>query len=79
MNRTPRSQPPPMVAASRIVSHIVAIAIEAAVLPFVGYWCDKHYGLSPWLFIVGIVLGGGVAVQHMVHLARASDKSNRQN
>ncbi|HEY1085290.1 MAG TPA: AtpZ/AtpI family protein [Candidatus Saccharimonadales bacterium] len=27
-----------------------------------GYWADQTFGTKPWLFIVGLVVGSGIAI-----------------
>ena len=48
---------PPMAVASRLVHQIITIALEMALLVWLGSWLDNHWGTSPWLVVLGACLG----------------------
>ena len=35
-----------------------------------GYWADRHFGTSPWLLILGFVVGFGSFVLRLFRLGR---------
>jgi ATP synthase protein I len=45
---------------------VFAILIAAGI----GYWADRRLGTSPWLLLLGFVVGFGSFVLRMVRLAR---------
>ncbi|NJK88757.1 MAG: AtpZ/AtpI family protein, partial [Myxococcales bacterium] len=46
----------------------VAIAIVGCLL--IGGWLDEKLGTDPWLALVGILLGSGVAIRAVIVAAR---------
>ena len=79
MNRTPRSQPPPMVAASRRVSHCTTVGAEMGLPPFGGYLVDNYWGTSPWFVIIGAVFGFYLGMTHLLQMARQDGGSSSGN
>ena len=41
----------------------------------IGYWADGYFGTSPWLLIVGFVIGFGSFVLRLVRLGRRLNAS----
>lgn len=49
---------------------------------FIGQWCDRRFGTSPWLVIVGLVLGFVAAGRETTriyrrHLAEEEERKRR--
>ncbi len=55
-----------MVWATRVTS----IAMQMAVPTGLGYLADQHWGLTPWLMVVGACLGGAMFAMEVVRLAQ---------
>jgi F0F1-type ATP synthase assembly protein I len=53
----------------------LGIQLAAAMVAFgaLGWWLDSKFATTPWLLIVGIVLG---ATGGMIHLIRTAVRSN---
>jgi F0F1-type ATP synthase assembly protein I len=66
-----------MVVAMQWVHQITAVAIEMVLPAGVGYWLDSRWGTGPWLLIGGAILGLGVAMQHLLQIARAEDQKRK--
>lgn len=62
-----------MVVAMQWVNQITAVAIEMVLPAGLGYWLDNRWGTGPWLVICGAILGFGVAMQHLLRLAKMQD------
>ncbi len=52
----------------------ISIGIELVVSVLLGlglgYWLDRRFGTSPWLTLVGIVLGSAAGFRSLLRLAR---------
>ncbi len=57
--------------AMRWVSRITNIGLSVAVPTLAGYGIDRWQGTSPWGAVAGGVLGGVIALQQVVLLARS--------
>lgn len=44
-----------------------------------GYWLDERLGTSPWLMLLGGMLGIGAALVHFVRLASRLSKRQGRN
>jgi hypothetical protein len=55
-----------MTVAMEWVGRIIAIGLEMVLPGLGGQWCDGRFGTTPWLAIVGFVLGMTVAIIHLV-------------
>lgn len=51
-----------------------SIAIQMVTPAALGYWADSAWGTRPWLLIVGVFLGFGVALLEIVDLAKRSGR-----
>ena len=72
-----RDSEPPMAVASRWVSQITSIALEMALPAGAGYWCDRRWGTSPWLVLVGAALGLYVATASFMQLVKSETARNQ--
>jgi predicted neutral ceramidase superfamily lipid hydrolase len=61
-----------MAIAMQWVSRITTISLSMALPAGLGYWLDRHWGISPWLTIVGAVLGFAAAMAQLLQLAQKS-------
>lgn len=77
---TPRqNQRPPLVVAMEWVTQITTVSLEMSLPAAGGYWLDTKWGTSPWVMIVGAVLGFYVAMKHLMALSQKSNRSPRSN
>lgn len=58
-----------MSAAMQWVARITNIGLEMALPTLLGYWLDGQLGTSPWLLVVGALLGFGVGMLHLLSMA----------
>ncbi len=68
--------------AMRWVSRITNIGLSVAVPTLAGYGIDRWQGTFPWGAVVGGAVGGVIALQQVVLLARslsAEDDSSRRS
>ncbi|MDA0833306.1 MAG: AtpZ/AtpI family protein [Planctomycetota bacterium] len=73
---TPRqNQRPPLVVAMEWVTQLTTISLEMSLPAAGGYWLDTKWGTSPWLVIVGAVLGFYVAMKHLMALTKTSSQT----
>ena len=56
----------------------LGLQMAAAMAAFggLGYWLDGRWGTTPWLLVVGVVLGG---IGGMISVIRASIRSSRRS
>jgi F0F1-type ATP synthase assembly protein I len=66
-----------MVVAMQWVNQITTVALEMVLPAGLGYWLDGRWGTEPWLLVVGAFLGPGVALRHLMQLARAEDEKRK--
>jgi F0F1-type ATP synthase assembly protein I len=56
------------------------LALEAAMAPILGAWLgsiiDRHWMISPWALIAGVILGLGVSVRVLRDLIRQTNKDD---
>ncbi|MFV0443869.1 MAG: AtpZ/AtpI family protein [Planctomycetaceae bacterium] len=57
------------------VSRISSIGFQMAVPPLAGWWVDGRWGMSPWLMIVGAVVGFLSGMLAILKLASRFEKS----
>jgi len=65
---------PPMAAAMRWVSTATTVSLEMAVPPAVGVFLDKRFDTTPWLTVIGAVLGLGAGMTHLLKIAGSPAK-----
>ncbi len=61
------------------VQQVTAVSLEMAVPAGLGYWLDNRWGTTPWLVVIGAVLGFIVAMRHLLEIAGRASKQNRPN
>jgi len=61
---------PPMVVAMQWVSRITTISFMMLIPAGIGYWLDDVWGTSPWVLIVGVVLGMCIGMKQLLDIAR---------
>ena len=60
---------PPMASAMRWVSTATTVSLEMAIPAVVGVWLDRRLDTSPWLTVIGAVLGLGAGMSHLLKIA----------
>lgn len=68
----PPDSRPPMAVAMQWVSRITSISLTMAIPAWAGYWADGKWKTTPWLTVVGAVLGFGAAMSQLLQLAKES-------
>ena len=63
---------PPMAAAMRWVSTATTVSLEMVLPAVLGVWLDKRLDTSPWLTVIGAVLGLGLGMSHLLKIAGSS-------
>jgi F0F1-type ATP synthase assembly protein I len=51
-------------------SRVTSIALEFALPPLLGSWADRAWGITPWLTVLGAVLGFAASLLHILRLAQ---------
>lgn len=57
-----------------MAARVMSIAIQMALPPGIGWWLDERFGTTPWLAVVGVVLGFTMAMLELLKLAKDSNK-----
>jgi F0F1-type ATP synthase assembly protein I len=73
---------PAMVVAMELASQAISTALVMALPAWAGYWGDQKLGTSPWLVVVGAVLGltgGMLQLFRGLNRASRSVKSEKKN
>ena len=58
-----------MATAMRWVSAVTTVSLEMVVPAVLGVWLDKRLDTSPWLTVVGALLGLGTGMTHLLKIA----------
>ena len=53
-----------------LASRVTSISIQMALPPGIGWWLDERFATSPWLMIVGVLLGFSVAMLELLKFAK---------
>jgi len=56
-------------------SRTMTIGLEFALPPLLGAWCDRSWGTTPWLTVVGAVLGFVLGIVQILRIAQQSSRS----
>jgi F0F1-type ATP synthase assembly protein I len=58
----------------------LGIQLAAAMVAFgaLGWWLDGKFGTTPWLLIVGIMLGATGGMIHLIRTAISSGKKSKE-
>jgi ATP synthase protein I len=63
---------PPLVVAMEWVSRLTTIALEMALPGLGGYGLDRWLGTEPILLILGVFLGFGIGMWHLLLLTKSN-------
>ena len=74
-----RQNRPPMVVAMERVSQITQLGGEMALPAVGGYFLDQRWGTSPWLVIIGGILGLSISFWHLYQIAVRSAKQAEED
>lgn len=53
-----------------LAMRVMTVSIQMAVPPGVGWWVDQRYGTSPWVTLLGVVLGFSMAMLELMKLTK---------
>lgn len=51
-------------------SRVSTVGLEFALPPLVGWYADNRAGTLPWLTLLGVLLGFGTGMTHILRIAR---------
>jgi hypothetical protein len=57
-------------------SRVSTLGLEFALPPLAGAYCDRRAGTTPWLTLLGVVLGFAVGMMHILRIARAGQSGS---
>lgn len=77
MSRTPDNSPPSLAAAMQWVNRITSISLTMVIPAGLGYLGDRYFGISPWLLIVGSMLGMALGMMELMQLVRSQNEKLR--
>lgn len=73
------SEPPddrsPLALAMEWTSRVTTISLEMVLPGAAGYWADQKLDTEPVLLLVGVILGFGTALWHLIKLAGSAAES----
>lgn len=58
-----------------VATRATSIGIQMAIPPAIGWWADERFKTSPWLVILGAVLGFTISMLELVRIANDSNDS----
>ncbi len=71
-----RDKRPPLAVAIELASQVISVALMMALPAGAGYWGDQKLGTSPWLVVIGAVLGLAAGMMQLLRgLAGTKRKS----
>ena len=53
----------------------VQFVVTILVCLFIGQWLDRKLGTTPWLLLVGVMLGAALGFWMMLRVAKAAEKT----
>lgn len=56
----------------------IQFVITVMVFLFLGQWLDRRLGTTPWLLLLGVLLGAALGMWNMVRAARQAEKDERR-
>jgi F0F1-type ATP synthase assembly protein I len=74
MDEKPDLEPNPIAHGMMWVHRIMTAALMLVIPPFVGNWLDKHWAMSPWLLILGTLMGMAASSWHFYRILVALSK-----
>ena len=74
-----RSSRDSVIRSAAVASQVISIALEMVFPPLGGFWLDQRWGLTPWLLILGLVLGLLTAGYHGTALMKRLDRESRRS
>jgi ATP synthase protein I len=66
----------PWARAAQVTAMATQFAVSSAAGIMLGAWADEKLGTSPWLSLLGMILGLGGAIQILIVLIRKFEKEN---
>lgn len=60
-------------------SRVSTIGLEFALPPLAGAYCDQRAGTSPWLTLLGVLLGFVVGMWHILRIARQAQADGKRD
>ena len=59
-----------------LATRVTSISLQMALPPVVGWWIDDQLGTTPWLTILGVVLGFTTSMRELLRLAKESESDD---
>lgn len=69
---------PPIAVAMERASQITSVSLEMALPALGGWWADGKLNTSPWLVIIGAVLGLALGMYHLFQMVAREDRENQK-
>jgi len=60
-----------------LASRVMSIGFQMVIPVGIGWWIDSVWKTTPWLMLLGIVVGFAVAMMELVQLSRESNSSTK--
>lgn len=60
-----------------LASRVMSIGFQMIIPVGFGWWADSAWNTTPWLMLLGVVVGFSVAMMELVQLARESAPSTK--
>ena len=58
-----------------IASRVMSIGFQMTIPPVIGWWVDSKLQTTPWLLVLGTILGFSISMLELVKLAKDSEDS----
>ena len=58
-------------------SRATSVSLEMVLPILLGLWLDRRWNSSPWIVIIGAVLGFSIALLHLMQMTKPNHKTNR--
>ena len=60
-------------------SRVTSISLQAVIPAGIGYWLDGRWGTSPWLLIVGTVIGFASMMRELIKFSQKCTSNDRKS
>ena len=59
-----------------LATRVSSIGMQMAFPPLIGWWLDARFKTTPWLLIIGALLGFAVSLLELIRLAKDSNSKS---